>query len=161
MCIVCIVYVSFSIHMCMYCMYCMYEHVCCMNGMYWPRQARMPAQRPQKTPRWGGTPRAPLRAPLGRWPTTFLGHRRPTPRPVLAHPRVQHALGGPKCTPCAANRECVCMCFRMYVCVHMYTSNTCNITCHFQYIHICNGRFTDEEQHTPRQSMLAFNQSSR
>jgi hypothetical protein len=34
-------------------MYCMYAHVCCMYDMYWPRQARMPAQRPQKTPRWG------------------------------------------------------------------------------------------------------------
>ena len=104
-CIVCIVYVSFSIHMCMYCMYCMYAHVCCMYCMYLPRQARMPAQRPQKTPRWGGTPRAPLRAPLGRWPTTLSGHRRPTPGPVLAHRRAQHALGGPKCTPCAANRH--------------------------------------------------------
>jgi hypothetical protein len=29
-----------SIHMCMYCMYCMYAHVCCMYGMYWPRQAQ-------------------------------------------------------------------------------------------------------------------------
>ncbi len=82
-CIVCIVYASF-----------------CM-----PREARMPAQRPQKTPRWGGTPRAPLRAPLGRWPTTFSGHRRPTPGPVLAHRRAQHALGDPRCTPCSANRQ--------------------------------------------------------
>ncbi len=104
-CIVCIVYVSFSIHMCMYCMYCMYAHVCCMYRMYWPRQARVPAQRPQKPPRWGGTPRAPLRAPLGRWQTTFLCHWGPTPGPVLAHPRAQHALVGPKCTPCAADRH--------------------------------------------------------
>jgi hypothetical protein len=104
-CIVCIMYVSFSIHMCMYCMYCMYAHVCCMYGMYLPRQARMPAQRPQKTPCWGGTPLAPLRAPLGGWPTTFSGHRRPTPGPVLAHLRAQHALGDPKCTPCSANRH--------------------------------------------------------
>jgi hypothetical protein len=27
----------------------------------------------------------------------------------------------------------------------MFPSNTCNITCHFQYIHICTGRFTDED----------------
>ncbi len=100
-CIVYIVYVSFSIHM-----YCMYAHVCCMYCMYLPRQARrMPAQHPQKTPRWGGTPRTPLRAPLGRWPTTFSGHRGPTPGPVLAHWRAQHALGDPKCTPCSANRH--------------------------------------------------------
>jgi hypothetical protein len=25
----------------------------------------------------------------------------------------------------------------------MYTSNTCNTTCYFQYIHICIGRITD------------------
>ncbi len=31
----------------------------------------------------------------------------------------------------------------VYVCVHMYTSNTCNITCYFQYMHICTGRITD------------------
>ncbi len=70
--------------------------------MYWPMQAPMPAQRPQKTPFWGATPRAPLRAPLGRWQTAFSRHWRPT---VLAHPRAQHALGGPKCIPCAANRH--------------------------------------------------------
>jgi hypothetical protein len=46
-----------------------------------------------------------LRAPLGRWPTTFSRHRGPTPGPVLARPRSQHALGGPKRTPCAANRH--------------------------------------------------------
>jgi hypothetical protein len=34
--------------------------------------------------------------------------------------------------------------YALYVCVHMYTSNTCNITGYFQYIHICTGRITDE-----------------
>jgi hypothetical protein len=33
--------------------------------------------------------------------------------------------------------------YALYVYVHMYTSNTCNITCFFQYIHICTGRITD------------------
>ena len=33
--------------------------------------------------------------------------------------------------------------YALYVCVHMYTSNTCNTTCYFQYIHICIGRITD------------------
>ena len=35
--------------------------------------------------------------------------------------------------------------YALYVCVHMYTSNTCNTTCYFQYIHICTGRITDEQ----------------
>jgi hypothetical protein len=34
--------------------------------------------------------------------------------------------------------------YALYVCVHMYTCNTCNITCYFQYIHICTSRFTDD-----------------
>jgi hypothetical protein len=34
--------------------------------------------------------------------------------------------------------------YALYVCVHIKFSNTCNITWHFQYIHICTGRFTDE-----------------
>ncbi len=65
-----------------------------MHCMYWPRLVLMPAQRPQKTPRWGGIPLAPLRAPLGRWPTTFFRHWGPTPGLVLAHPRAPHAFGG-------------------------------------------------------------------
>ena len=87
--------------MCMYSVmyFCMYVHCICMYCMYWPRRAQIPAQRPQKAPRWGGTRRAPLRAPLGRWPTTFSRHRGPTPGPDLAHRRAQHALGGSKVHP--------------------------------------------------------------
>ncbi len=34
--------------------------------------------------------------------------------------------------------------YTLYVCVHIKFSNTCNITWHIQYIHICTGRFTDD-----------------
>ena len=88
-----------SIHMCMYCMYCIYVPVCCMYRTYWPRQARMPAQRPPKASSWGGTQRAPLRASLARWPTTFFRHWGHNPAPDFAHPRTQHALGGSKVHP--------------------------------------------------------------
>ena len=33
--------------------------------------------------------------------------------------------------------------YALYACVHRFTSNICNITCQFQYIHICTGRFPD------------------
>ena len=33
--------------------------------------------------------------------------------------------------------------YALYVCMHIKFSNTCNITWHFQYIHICTGRITD------------------
>ncbi len=87
--------------MCTYAeLYCgMYVQCICMYCMYWPRLALMPAQRPQKAPCWGGDPRAPLRASLVRWPTTFFSHWGPTPGPVLAHQRAQHALGGSKVHP--------------------------------------------------------------
>ncbi len=101
------VYVCVCIQWYLYALYvsCVYLISICMYCMYWPRQARMPALRPQKTPRWGGTPLAPLRAPLGRWQITFSDHRGPTPGPVLAHPGAHHSSGGPKCTPCAAKRH--------------------------------------------------------
>ena len=87
--------------MCMYSVmyFGMYVHCICMYCMYWPRRAQIPAQRPQKAPRWGGTRRAPLRAPLGRRPITFSRHRGPTPGPDLAHRRAQHALEGSKVHP--------------------------------------------------------------
>jgi hypothetical protein len=34
--------------------------------------------------------------------------------------------------------------YALHVCVYIYPPNTCNITCYFQYIHICTGRFTDK-----------------
>ncbi len=33
--------------------------------------------------------------------------------------------------------------YALHVCVHMLTSNTYTIRCHFQYIHTCTGRFID------------------
>jgi hypothetical protein len=37
----------------------------------------------------------------------------------------------------------------------MYTSKTCNITCYFQYIHVCTGRFTDGSTAGTGRSLLA------
>jgi hypothetical protein len=44
----------------------------------------------------------------------------------------------------------------------MYTSNTCNITCYFQYMHICTGRITDEvwSWAIPMVSKHSFNHSN-
>jgi hypothetical protein len=33
--------------------------------------------------------------------------------------------------------------YALYVCVCSFCSNTCNITGHFQYMHVCTGRITD------------------
>ena len=95
------------------CMYhtciCMYFNVCyylftmsmyfahiCMYHVVWPSAARKPPPLPQNTFWWGGTRRAPLRAPQVMCPHTLFRHRRPTPRPDLAHPRAPHASGAPK-----------------------------------------------------------------
>ncbi len=78
-----------------------------MYGVYLLKQARMSAQRPQKTPCCGGTPRTPLRAPLGRWQTTFPRHQGPTPGPILVHPRAQHTLGVQSAPPAQPIRQVV------------------------------------------------------
>ncbi len=92
-----------SICACIVCVVCMCMYAACMVCI---GPSKHGCQHVPKRPPAGEAPSGPHSGhPWAGGQPSFSRHRRPSPGPIFAHPRAQHALGGPKCTPCAANRQ--------------------------------------------------------